>query len=383
VKPVRQTLALSALATFLAGFGGSILFVALPGVGAEFHAGTSQLATFGATLSLGSAIALPLAALADRWRRGPVAAIGIAAFSLAAVASALIGSLGELAAARLVAVCFETLVAAVATAAALESVSPGRRGRAASMLAVSAGAGAVLSVFGYPVVAPHWRLLYLAAAPGLLLAPLALRLPDRQTSARESEGGGLLLHPPWRARLTVLALSAVLGSLLYEPANLFAVLFGSRILKLSPTALSAVLVASGIAAACGYVAGGVLSDRFGRRMPGVVLAVVSALLTALAFTGSLPVYVVGNVLWSGSAGAAAPIISAWTAELMPTRARVTALTATGVAGALGGAAGLQLVAGLSPGLGLGGTLWLSGGLAVLGSLALLALPETRGLPLSE
>jgi MFS family permease len=114
-----------------------------------------------------------------------------------------------------------------------------------------------------------------------------------------------------------------------------------------------------------------------------MLAVVSALLTALAFTRSLPMYVVGNVLWSGSAGAAAPVISAWTAELMPTRARITALTATGVAGSLGGAAGLQLVAALSPGLGLGGTLWLSAGLAVLGALALLALPETRGLPLSE
>lgn len=383
MRPVPETLALCALATFLAAFSGSILFVALPGVGAEFHAGTSQLASFGATLSLGSAIALPLAALADRWRRGPVAAIGIVAFTLASLGSALTESLTELAAARLVAVCFETLVAALATAAALEAVSAGRRGRAASLLAVSAGAGAVISVVGYPLVAPHWRVLYLAAAPGLLLAPLALRIPGRRVSLHGNARVSLLLRPPWRPRLTVLALSAVLGSLLYEPANLFAVLFGSRTLKLSPAALSAVLVASGIAAAGGYLAGGVLSDRFGRRMPGVVLAVMSALLTALAFTGSLPVYVVGNLLWSGSAGAAAPIISAWTAELMPTRARVTALTATGVAGALGGAAGLQLVAGLSPGLGLGGTLWLSAGLAVLGSLALLALPETRGLPLPE
>lgn len=380
---MRETLALCALATFLAGFGGSILFVALPGIGAEFHAGTAQLATLGATLSLGSAIALPLAALADRWRRGVVAAIGIGAFSLASLASALVGDLTALAAARLVAVCFETLVAAVATAAALESVSPGRRGRTASLLAVSAGAGAVFSVFGYPLVAPHWRLLYFAATPGLLLAPLALRIPSRRVSVHGSQGGTLLLRPPWRARLAVLLLSAVLGALLYEPANLFAVFFGSRTLKLSPAALSAVLVVSGIAAAGGYVAGGALSDRFGRRMPGVMLAVVSALLTALAFTRSLPMYVVGNVLWSGSAGAAAPVISAWTAELMPTRARITALTATGVAGSLGGAAGLQLVAALSPGLDLGGTLWLSAGLAVVGALALLALPETRGLPLSE
>ena len=51
--------------------------------------------------------------------------------------------------------------------------------------------------------------------------------------------------------------------------------------------------------------------------------------------------------------------------------------------AVGGAAGLQVVAALSPGWGLGTTLWLTAGLAVVGSVALLALPETRGLPLSE
>src|SRR3984893_18714111 len=71
-----------------------------PGVGSEFHAGTSQLSSFGATLSLGAAIALPLAALADRWRRGPVAAIGIVAFTLASLGRDLTKSLPEPAAAR-------------------------------------------------------------------------------------------------------------------------------------------------------------------------------------------------------------------------------------------------------------------------------------------
>ena len=319
MRPVQETLALCALATFLAGFSGSILFVALPGIGAEFHADTARLATFGATLSLGSAIALPMAAIADRWRRGPVAAISIAGFSLASLGSALVGGLTELAAARLVAVCFETLVVAVVTAAALESVSPGRRARTASLLAASAGAGAVITVFGYPLVAPNWRVLYLAAASGLLLSPLALRLAGRRAQVPGREGGTLLLRPPWRRRLAVLSVSAVLGAMLYQPANLFAVFFGSRTLQLSPASLSAVLVVSGVAAAGGYVAGGFLSDRFGRRVPGVILALLSALLTALAFTRSLPAYVVGNVLWSGSAGAAAPVISAWTAELVPTR----------------------------------------------------------------
>src|ERR1035437_2490429 len=125
----RQTVAVCAIVLFLTGFGGSVLFVALPGIASEFHADVGNLADLGSILSLGSAIAVPLAVLADRRRRGQIAALGIAGFSVSAIAAALAPTLGALGVARVVAVCFETLVASVATAAALEAVSGGRRGR--------------------------------------------------------------------------------------------------------------------------------------------------------------------------------------------------------------------------------------------------------------
>jgi hypothetical protein len=77
------------------------------------------------------------------------------------------------------------------------------------------------------------------------------------------------------------------------------------------------------------------------------------------------------------------MIGAWTVELVPSHARVTAFTVTGVIGSIGGVAGLQVVRGLSPSLGLTGTLWLTAGAAVLGTLALLWLPETRGSALPD
>jgi DHA1 family inner membrane transport protein len=379
---VRRVVLLCAVATLLSAFGGSILFIALPAISTEFHAGTAELARLGAILSLGSAVAVPLAIAADRSHRGRLAAVGIAGFSVAALATAAAPGVSWLAGARLFAVCFETLVSAIAAAAALEIVAPGSRGRTASLLALAGGAGAALSVVGYPIVAPHWRLLYLAAAPGLLLAPLALRIPSRPRSTGTS-GVIVLLAAPWRSRLLVLAASAALGAVLYEPANFFTVFYGSRRLGLSSVDLSLVLTASGVAATAGFVVGGAASDRFGRRSPAVALMLLSALLTALSYTPSSWAYIAANIAWSGLAGAAAPMVGAWTAELVPSRARVTAFTATGVAGALGGVAGLQLVAALSAGLGLLGTLWLAAGIAAVGALAMLALPETRGQPLPD
>ncbi|HXA42768.1 MAG TPA: MFS transporter [Candidatus Solibacter sp.] len=380
--PVRATIVYCAIAVFLAGYGGSILFVALPGIATEFGANVSSLATLGSILSLGSAIGLPLAVVADRGRRGPVAAVGIAGFSLAGLVTAIVPSIGVLAIARLAAVCCETVVAAVATAATLEAVGSSRRGRAASLLALSGGAGATLSLVAYPLVAPHWRILYGFAGLGVLVAPLALRISSHRPAGAHVSAR-VLLDSPWRRRLLVLAASGALGALLYEPANFFAIFFGSRTLGLQPFALSAVQLVSGVAAAGGLVVGGLLSDRAGRRWPSVVLLSLSAVLTAISFTSSRVLYVGGNVLWSVFASASAPMLGAWTTELMPTRARVTGFTATGVAGALGGVGGLQLVRALAPALGLGGTLWLTAGAAVAGSLALLALPETRGEALPE
>ncbi|MEA2682089.1 MAG: hypothetical protein QOK05_417 [Chloroflexota bacterium] len=370
-----------ALASLLSAFGGSILFVALPAIGAEFHAGTADLARLGATLSVGSAIALPLAFAADRAHRGRLAALGIAGFSLAALATAASPGVSWLAGARLFAVCFETLVSAVALAAALEAVGPDRRAQTAAFLALSAGAGVALSVLGYPLVAPRWRLLYLAAAPGLLLAPLALGIPGRARGG--PTGLGVLVAPPWRRRLLVLAASSALGTVLYEPANFFAVFFGSRSLGLTSVELSLVLGASGVAAALGFVLGGAVSDRLGRRVPSVMLGLASAVLAAVSFSSSAPTYIGAGIAWSAVAGAAGPMVGAWIAELMPARARVTAFTATGVSGALGGVLGLQLVAALSGSLGLQRTIWVTAIVAGVGAVVLLALPETRGRPLPD
>jgi MFS family permease len=126
-----------------------------------------------------------------------------------------------------------------------------------------------------------------------------------------------------------------------------------------------------------------LSDRFGRRWPGIGLTATTAVVTSLSFATGIVGFVVGNVLWSAIASAATPVFGAWSAELFPTRARATAEAVGGVAAALGSVAGLQAVALLSQSLGLGRSLELVGVAALAGAFLLLLLPETRQSPLPD
>ncbi len=383
----RQTLIWAGLAVVLTAFDGSVLVLALPAIAGDFHARVPALSNLGSVLALGSIGALPLATLADRFGRRRLIAVGVAGFSVANFASAFAPSLEALALLRLVAVCFEVLVGGVATALIVEEAPPGRRGQAVSVLAVLSGIGTGITVLAYPVVAPHWRYLFLAGGVGLLAAPMIwTRLPEGRVWQGVRLSGSalrLLIAPAWRRRLIVIAATTALLAVLLEPAGLLFTLFASQVLHLSPAAISELIIASGVAGAASYVAGGFLSDRFGRRVPGTALTGATAVAASLSFATGTPGFVTGNVLWSSFASAATPVLGAWSAELFPTRARATAEALSSLAAAVGSVAGLQAVGLLSQSMSLGTALGLTGVVAFLGALLLLLLPETRGAPLPD
>jgi len=383
----RRTLIWAGLAVVLTAFDGSVLVLALPAIAGDFHARVPALSNLGSVLALGSIGALPLATLADRFGRRRLIAVGVAGFSVANFASAFAPSLEALALLRLVAVCFEVLVGGVATALIVEEAPPGRRGQAVSVLAVLSGIGTGITVLAYPVVAPHWRYLFLAGGVGLLAAPMIwTRLPEGRVWLGVRLSGSalrLLIAPAWRRRLIVIAATTALLAVLLEPAGLLFTLFASQLLHLSPAAISELIIASGVAGAASYVAGGFLSDRFGRRVPGTALTGATAVAASLSFATGTPGFVAGNVLWSSFASAATPVLGAWSAELFPTRARATAEALSSLAAAAGSVAGLQAVGLLSQSMSLGTALGLTGVVAFLGALLLLLLPETRGAPLPD
>ena len=383
----RRTLVWAGLAVILTAFDGSVLVLALPAIASDFHAQIPGLSNLGSVLAIGSLGALPLATLADRFGRRRLIAIGVAGFSIANFASAFAPSLTALSLIRLVAVCFEAMVGVVATALIVEEAPAGQRGLAVSVLAVLAGIGAGITVISYPLLAPHWRWLFLAGGVGLVAAPLIwLRLPEGRTWSRVRLSGSalrLLMDGPWRRRLLVLSATTALLAVLLEPAGLLFTVFATDTLHMTPVAISVLITLSGGAGGLAYLAGGYLSDRFGRRWPGIGLTASTAVVASLSFATGIAGFVVGNVLWSAIASASTPVFGAWSAELFPTRARATAEAAVGVAAAVGSVAGLQAVGLLSPSVGLGRALELVGIAAVAGAFLLVWLPETKEAPLPD
>lgn len=383
----QRTLVWAGLAVVLAAFDGSVLVLALPAVASDFNAQTPALSNLGSVLALGALGALPLATLADHFGRRRLIAIGVAGFSLANFASAFAPSLTALALLRLVAVCFEALVGGVATALIVEEAPPARRGQAVSVLALLAGAGTAITVAGYPMVAPHWRWLFLAGGIGLPAAPaIWFRLPEGRTWQGVRLSGSalrLLMTAPWLRRVAVIAATTALLAVLLEPAGLLFTVYASRALRLSPLAVSVLIAVSGGVGATAFLAGGFLSDRYGRRAPAIALTAATAISASLSFATSAAGFFAGNVLWSAFASAAAPVFGAWSAELFPTRARATAEAVGAVAAAVGSIAGLQAVGLISQSAGLGRAIEIVGVPALAGAFLLFWLPETKQAPLPD
>ena len=383
----RRTLVWAGIAVVLFSFGGSILILGLPAVALEFHASVRVLANLGSVLALGAVGALPLATLADHFGRRRLIALGVLGFSIANFASAFAPSLLVLGLLRVVAVCFETLVATVTTALIVEEAPATHRGAAVSLLAILSGSGVLIAIVAYPLVAPHWRWLFEISGAGVLAAPLIWRfLPEGRAWERVRITGStfrLLLSRPWRKRVAILAGTTVLVSFILEPAGLLYTYFASSRLHMSPGTISKVIFLAGGVAVVSYLAGGFLTDRFGRRLPGVALTAAYSLFAGLEFVTGTAGFIAGNLLWSAFASAATPVMGAWSGELYPTRARATAESTSGVAAALGGIAGLQAVGFLSTGQGLGRALAAVGLAGVAGAALLLFLPETKQAPLPD
>jgi MFS family permease len=382
-----EVLALGAIALFFVNFDSQTLWLALPTVAHQFHAAVPALTDMASVVAVGALLGLPLSMLADRVGRRRMLLFAILGVAVTNLAAGFAPSLVGLTLIRTLGSCCETTAGGVALTLVVEEVPSELRGLSVSVLTIAAGLGTGLTTILWPLLTPDWRALYLIGGAGLIgLAILAWRLQEsvawRTAHHDKLSLRVLFFESRWRKRILVTMAVALFGSLFFQPAGSFTVLFGAHI-GLSAAARSAVIVVAGVLSVPAFVVGGRLSDRWGRRWLAVGLGLATAIAAGATFLGGVVLYWVGNVVWSIIASASSPVIGAWYGELFPTRARATAEAANSVAGSAGGVAGLQLVGLLSPMLGLGHTLVLCVVAPLIAALLLLLLAETRAEPLPE
>src|SRR5256884_4424177 len=172
---------------------------------AEFHLTDSQVGLLGSAFLLVYAVGtIPFGIWADRGVRKTVVGIGVTIWSLATLFTGLARSYAQLFLARAVLGIGEASYYPAGTALLGDYFKKEGRGRAMSIWAAGTAVGIAVGFAGGGIVASTlgWRAaLYMTAVPGLVLAGLAVNLPQPLRGAAE-EGGPQTRKPPastWRA----------------------------------------------------------------------------------------------------------------------------------------------------------------------------------------
>jgi MFS family permease len=190
------------VAIFMAMLDASVVQVALPSIQSGFgvQAAGGEWVVLGYTLAL-AALALPAGRWLDRAGRRASFVLALAGFAAASAMCALAPGLGWLVAARAVQGGFGSMIFALAPALVVSAVSPQRRARAMSIVALLGPLGAVSgpAIGGFLVGAAGWRAIFYINLP-VAAAVIAL--------ARAALPGGGRIPAPGR---TLYADAGLLG----------------------------------------------------------------------------------------------------------------------------------------------------------------------------
>lgn len=330
---------------------------------------------------------LPVLRAADRVGRRRMLLISVVAFTVTTALTSLAWGLVSFVAFQMVARLFLATEETLAGIVISEELRPDRRGAGLTWLGVlgMSGFGLVsVLILAVPHTPLDWRLLYVAALPPLLLV-VWLRRNLRETTAfavaeeEERVQERFLPHVPPAHRPRLWRITLVLGS--HGAVTLAAFFYASDLAQNGydwEGAFTAVVIGTGPFSLLGFVVGGRLSDRAGRRPVLFWSAVTFAVGVALVFSEQRWLFAPGWFVLAGSDAALTAVRPAYISELFPTELRAT--LAAFIYGVIIAAGSLGLVAvGVLDGVLTHRTV-LAGLTAVMvvGLLALRDLPETVG-----
>lgn len=380
----------------LASFGSALFGQNANSVADAFGSHDATLGTSLAVTRAGVLVALVVAALADRYGRRTLVAVGFAGVCVTNAATALAPNLFFFTGAQLLTRAFVQVTLVIAGIAVVEEAPERARAYAATMFALASGAGFALSVILLPIadLGPQtWRISFgVSGAMILLLRPIVRSFPEtrryRQVVGERVSRGRLrtLGDRSYASRFVLLGGIAFLTGVFSAPSAQLTNRFLSDDRGFSNLDVSIFRgVTNGVPGLIGVVIGGRLVESRGRRPVAIWAIAIAAVLQAGFFL------VHGAWLWVLSAaailGAAPASIAVGTldAELFPTEVRGTSnalLLVCGVAGAVTGLLASGFLA--DPLGGLGRAMALCGAAPLVAALFLAPrLPESAFHPLDE
>lgn len=387
-----STLGVVALAMFFENYDYSLLGSALKAIAEDLGIPEARLGYFTAAIRLGALpafFAIPVADRIGRRRTFLAAVVGLAAGTFLTAFSA--NETQFLIIQMLTRTCM-LVAAAMAFVIVSEEFPAEHRGWGIGMLAAvgSFGHGLGALLFALIDVLPYgWRALYIVGVGPILLLP-RLRKGIRETDrfTRHDQGSEERAKAGWFAPLTnlfrerparAIGLLSAGAFVSFGHAVVFAFIgyFVMTVHGWEPWQYSVMVIVCGLFGIVGNVAGGRLSDRFGRRNSAFVVLVLFPVFAWMFFRGpgwSLPVTWIALVFATLATNV---ILRALSTELFPTSQRGTAAGAMALAETLGAAAGLAVLGLVTERSGdLASTLPAVASVTLLGAVIVLFFPET-------
>lgn len=256
-----------------------------------------------------SALAIPVAWVADRWNRRNVLVIAMAVWTSMTALCGVAGGFGALLLARIGVAIGEAGCNPASHSMLADTFGRERRASALGIYALGVPLGSMLTgiIGAWGVQHLGWRgTLMLAAAPALLLVPLLLfTVPEPPRPAPQAGHDptmplGAALRSLWsRASFRHLCLAAALHSIAMYGAAAFNPAYLSRTHGWSVGEVGGLIALTGLAGVVGTLSGGFASDGLSRRrddarwqmwLPGLAtLAVIPVQLVAYLGSGSVMV----------------------------------------------------------------------------------------------
>lgn len=351
-----QILLLLGFSVAVGRYDSELLSLVIPFVQADLGMEDHMVANLVGLSKLGVIAGLFLGILADRFGRIRLLGFTIFGLSLATAATAFAQTPAQFVAAQFWARAFVDAESGLVVIFAVEILASRNRGWVLGVGAAFAALGSGVAAIAFALIDDlpgGWRALYIASLSGIfLVAYMRRRIPEttRFTHATQaSTDAGIeprliapviaLFQSSYRHRLVTLSLvQSIFG---FGVASAFA-LQSKHLIEnhgFEPAEITILFILGGALAIFGNLAGGLLADRFGRKPILGMFLVLTSLGIVGFYLGKGTAVVAFWILYAFSQFAVGIILTAYEAELFPTRQRATAGSVISIAATLGFATG--------------------------------------------